>query len=77
MRAGSKFVKGKMLAADYTIFPDITFNAKNTGGVGAVAGGFNKSEATTTLTLIENRSGVQIAATGSVDNLILLDLSVF
>lgn len=81
LRKGSGFTKGKMVAADYTISPDITFSAKNTGGVGAVAGallgsvvgaiagGFSKDEATTTLTLVENRSGVQIAAaTGSANN---------
>ena len=76
-RSGSGFGKGKMVAADYTISPEIFFSGENVAGgaggvaarmggwlgaVGAIAGGFNKKETQTTLILIENRSGVQLAA---------------
>ncbi len=81
LRKNSNFKKGQMVAADYTITPSITFSSGNTGGVGAVvgalfgslagavAGGFSTSDASTVLTLIENRSGVQLAAAeGSARN---------
>lgn len=76
-RSGSGFGKGKLVAADYTISPEIFFSGENvsggvggvaasTGGwlgvVGVLAGGFNKKETQITLILIENRSGVQLAA---------------
>ena len=70
-----------MVAADYTLTPSITFSASDTSGIGgvvgaffggvagAVAGGFSTSDASTMLTLIENRSGVQLAAAeGSARN---------
>ncbi len=74
LRGNSKFNKGQMVAADYTIIPSITFSEKGTGGigavagalfgsvVGAVAGGIKTSDASTMLTLIDNRSSVQLAA---------------
>lgn len=74
MRSGSNFGKGQMVAADYTVSPSITFSASDTSGAGAlvgalfgsvagaVAGGIKTSDASTVLTLIENRSGVQLAA---------------
>lgn len=81
MRSGSKFGKGQMVAADYTMNPSIQFSAKGTGGVGGllgglvgstvgvIAGGLKKNEASTTLLLIDNRSGVQIsAAVGNAKN---------
>lgn len=81
MRRGSNFGKGQMVAADYTMTPSITFSAHDTSGggalvgalfgsaAGAVAGGFKTSDASTMLTLIENRSGVQLAAAeGSARN---------
>lgn len=75
MRGGSNFGKGQMVAADYTMNPSIQFS-QNTGGMGgalggfsgglgmlgAVAGGLKTNEAATTLILIDNRSGVQLAA---------------
>jgi len=75
MRGGSNFGKGQMVAADYTMSPSIQFS-QNTGGMGgalggispalglmgAVAGGLKTNEAATTLILIDNRSGVQLAA---------------
>ena len=81
LRQSSNFKKGQMVAADYTITPTITFSSGNTSGVGgvvgalfgslagAVAGGFSTTDASTVLTLIENRSGVQLAAAeGSARN---------
>ena len=75
MRGGSNFGKGQMVAADYTMSPSIQFS-QNTGGVGgglggfspalgvlgAVAGSLKTNEASTTLILIDNRSGIQLAA---------------
>lgn len=73
MRGGSNFGRGQMVAADYTMSPQIQFAAKTGGGMaalagralggfGALAGGMSQNEASTTLLLIDNRSGVQIAA---------------
>lgn len=74
LRGNSNFTKGQMVAADYTIIPTITFSKGGTGGVGAivgaffgraagaVAGGIKTSDASTMLTLIDNRSSVQLAA---------------
>ncbi len=72
-RAGSNFQKGQMVAADYTMSPAIQFSGKTGGGsafggggalgmLGAIAGSVGRNEASTTLLLIDNRSGVQIAA---------------
>jgi hypothetical protein len=72
-RAGSNFQKGQMVAADYTMSPAIQFSGKTGGGsafggggalgvFGALAGSVGRNEASTTLLLIDNRSGVQIAA---------------
>jgi curli biogenesis system outer membrane secretion channel CsgG len=85
MREGSSFGKGQIVAADYTISPSITFSQKGTGGVagslgglfggkvgriaGSVAGGLKSNESSTTLLLVDNRSGVQLAAAvGSAKN---------
>ena len=81
MRGGSNFGKGQIVAADYTVTPSITFSSGNTGGVGAaiggllgpvgavIGGGLKTSDASTVLTLIDNRSGVQLAAAeGSARN---------
>lgn len=78
LRNKSNFGKGKMVAADYGLNPSITFTNNNAGGagasvaglipggfgsvVGALAGNMNSKEASTLLTLIDNRSGVQLAA---------------
>ncbi len=74
LRDGSDFGKGQMVAADYTLNPSITFSQSNAGGiggvlgafggklgaVGAVVGGLKFKKAETMLTMIDNRSGVQI-----------------
>lgn len=78
LRNRSDFGKGKMVAADYGLSPSITFSNNNAGGagasvagflpggfgsaLGALAGSMNSKEASTLLTLIDNRSGVQLAA---------------
>ncbi len=88
MRGGSNFGKGQMVAADYTMNPSITFS-QQTGGAGAalgglsrslgvfgaLAGGMKQNEASTTLIMIDNRSGVQLAAAeGSAKN---MDFNLF
>ena len=74
LRQGSDFGKGKMVAADYTMNPSINFSQSDAGGiggilgafggrlgaVGALAGGLKFKKAETMLTMIDNRSGVQI-----------------
>ena len=83
LRKGSKFHKGQMVSADYSMSPSITFSNQNAGGMSgglgginralgvfaAVAGSMNVKEASTLLTMIDNRSGVQLAAAeGSAKN---------
>lgn len=81
LRKGSRFGKGQMVAADYSLSPSITFSNQNAGGAGAMVGGMfgivgaliasglSVKEASTLLTLVENRSGVQVAAAeGSARN---------
>ncbi len=78
MRQGSNFGGGQMVASDYGLSPEIIFNNNNAGGMGASLGGLvggrysgvlaslggnlQTKEASTLLTLIDNRSGVQVAA---------------
>lgn len=88
MRAGSNMGAGQMVAADFTMNPSITFS-QNTGGLGGAIGGLSRSlgvisaiggslktnEASTTLIMIDNRSGVQLAAAeGTAKN---TDFSMF
>lgn len=81
LRSGSNIGGGQMVAADYTLSPEVHFSAKGTkglqavggallGSIGAlVGGGMKKNEASTTLLLIENRSGVQVSSSiGSAGN---------
>ena len=82
LRRRSSFGKGQMVAADYSLSPSITFTNDNAGGIGgalggllggslgaAIGGSLNAKEASTLLTLIDNRSGVQLAAAeGSAKN---------
>ncbi|WP_298213665.1 peptidoglycan-binding domain-containing protein [Acidovorax sp.] len=78
MRQGSNFGQGQMVASDYGLSPEIIFQNRNAGGASASLGGLvggrgggliaalgsnmNTKEASTLLTLIDNRSGVQVAA---------------
>ena len=81
MRKTSKMHKGQIVAADYALNPSITFSSSDTGGVGAaianygggwlglLAGRLKFKEASTMLTLSDNRSSVQLAsAEGSAKN---------
>jgi len=81
LRNNSNFGKGQMVSADYSLTPSITFSNNNAGGAGAMVGGLfgsvgallggslSAKEASTLLTLDDNRSSVQIAATeGSAKN---------
>jgi curli biogenesis system outer membrane secretion channel CsgG len=75
-RAGSNMGGGQMVAADYSVTPEVLVSARGTSGaggglggisrglgiLGAIAGSIRTNEASTMLTLIDNRSGVQIAA---------------
>ncbi len=77
-RAGSNFGAGQKVASDYGLTPEITFSEGNTGGIGGAVGGLlpgfagalvgavgasaKTREASTLLTLIDMRSGVQIGA---------------
>jgi len=81
LRGYSNFKKGQMVAADYTLIPSITFSAKDTSGIkgvvgavlgsvaGGIAGSIKTADASTVLILIDNRTGVQVAAaSGSARN---------
>ena len=75
-REGSNFGKGQMVAADYTMSPEIQISEETGGAKGklfgklggagdlldSVAGKLKREEASTTLLLIDNRSSVQVAA---------------
>ena len=75
-RAGSNMGGGQMVAADYSMTPEVLVSARGTSGgggglggfsrglgiLGAVAGGIRTNEASTMLMLTDNRSGVQISA---------------
>ncbi len=71
-RKGSSMGKGQLVAADFTLNPSIVFSDNTAqmggtfgafGGIGALVGmALSKKEAAVTLTLIDNRSSVQIAA---------------
>lgn len=76
MRNNSNFGKGQMVAADYQMTPSVTFSNNDSGGIGGtlskfsgklgvfgrLAGGLKFKEASTLLTMVDNRSGVQLAA---------------
>lgn len=81
LRANSNFGKGQMVSADYSLSPSVTFSNNNAGGVGGMVGGLlgpvgamvggsvSAKEASTLLTLVDDRSGVQLAAAeGSAKN---------
>lgn len=90
LRKGSNFQKGQLVAADYSMSPSITFSNNNAGRIGGALGGvfgtvgailgssLNFKEASTMLTLVDNRSGVQLAASeGSAKNVDLGALGGF
>lgn len=77
LKEGSNITGGQLVAADYTITPNIVFSEGNAGGVGAAAGllgavipgaallggvSVSMKEAQVVLFLTDNRSGVQVAA---------------
>ncbi|GAA0363936.1 hypothetical protein GCM10009092_30390 [Bowmanella denitrificans] len=74
LRGASNIGGGQMVAADYTLSPEIHFSAQGTEGIKAIGGallgsfgailggGLSKNEASTTLLMIDNRSGVQVSA---------------
>jgi curli biogenesis system outer membrane secretion channel CsgG len=81
MRAGSNVGGGQMVAADYTISPSVQFASRGTEGLnlggfgrvgsvlGTVGGSVRANEASSTLLMVDNRSGVQLAAAqGSARN---------
>lgn len=85
MRQGSGFHKGQMVSSDYALTPEVVFSDGDTGGIGGMVGGLlpgtagrvagavgaktKTREANAMLTLVDNRSGVQIAASeGSASN---------
>lgn len=84
LRKSNKIKKGRMVVADYTLTPSVTFTNNNAGSLGGllamvpvvggvaaqVAGQINTKSASTMLTLVDNRSTVQIAAaSGSARNM--------
>jgi curli biogenesis system outer membrane secretion channel CsgG len=82
-RAGSNMGGGQMVAADYSMTPEVLVSARGTSGgggglaglnrnaalLGAIAGSIRTNEASTMLMLTDNRSGVQVSASqGSASN---------
>lgn len=80
LRQGSNFEARQVVAADYSLNPMISFSQRDAGGLGSalsvlpygvgvlgsLAGSLQFREAATTLTLVDNRSGIQlVAAEGS------------
>jgi len=77
LRKHSNFGKGQMAAADYTLEPNIILSSNDVGGIGGTLGGLlpgaygsiagsvgskmKFKESQSILTLIENRSGIQVA----------------
>ena len=74
LRQGSNFGKGQMVSADYTMTPTLIFKDSNTGGIGGLVGGLiggsvgaavggrlQFKSAQSLLTLVDNRSTVQVA----------------
>lgn len=82
LRGNSNFGKGQMAAADYTLSPSVTFKQSNMGRIAGAARKFlpdmpfgggsvgsKSNEASTTLLMIDNRSGVQVSSSvGSAKN---------
>ncbi len=78
MRKGSNFGRGQVVSSDFGLSPEVIFSEGNTGGIGGALGGLigggagravavigantKTREASVLLTMIDNRSSVQIAA---------------
>ncbi len=78
MRPSSNFGKGQMVASDFGLSPEVVFNEKDASGTsamlaGLIGGGAGRlltqvgassktHQASVLLTLVDNRSGVQLAA---------------
>lgn len=78
LRNGSNFGRGQMVSSDFALSPEVVFNEGNTGGlsgavggliggwagqaVAAVGGNTKNRQVSTLLTVVDNRSGVQLAA---------------
>lgn len=72
LRDNSSFGGGQMVSADYSIEPTLTFSAPDTRGVGTmlgarfgtlgsiIGGSLSLSEASSLITVVDNRSGVQV-----------------
>ncbi len=88
LRKHSKFGKGQLVAADYTVTPTLIFSSPDTSGIGGAIGGLfgtvgaligsslKTSDAQSMLTLVDNRSGVQVAvAEGSADSMDIAGLA--
>lgn len=82
LQQGSNVGRGQMVAADFIVNPNVVFSEGNAGGVGAalgflggrlgalgaLAGGLKFKQAETSMTLVDARSGLQVAAaTGSAE----------
>jgi len=74
LRQGSNFGKGQMVSADYTMTPTLIFSDQKSGGIGgavggilggsigsAIGGSLGFKSAQSMLTLVDNRSTVQVA----------------
>ncbi|AVS61035.1 peptidoglycan-binding protein [Paracidovorax avenae] len=77
MRGGSSFGQGQMVASDYGLSPEIVFSNSDAGGIGGalgaligggggqvlgqLGGSLKTREASAMLTLVDNRSGVQVS----------------
>ena len=88
LRKHSNFGKGQLVAADYTVTPTLIFSAHDTSGIGGAIGGLfgtvgamigsslKTNDAQSILTLVDNRSGVQVAvAEGSADSMDIAGLA--
>jgi curli biogenesis system outer membrane secretion channel CsgG len=68
-RAGSNMGGGQIVAADYSMTPEVLVSARGTSGGDGGLGGVRTNEASTMLMLTDNRSGVQVSASqGSASN---------
>ena len=79
MRQNSNFGKGQMVAADYSLTPEVLMSARGTSGLGAALGGFGgrlgalgaiaggisvkKGEANVTLSIVNARTTEEMAMT--------------